>query len=118
MDGTQIGSTTAAAQDITGTAGNGYLYMGSNPGSTDSFAGSLDEIRFSNGIARWTANFTPPTAPYNTGLPITETRRLLSGSIDISGQPSGTNMKYKIETLNQAAGTKETRVYGTSMAWA
>ena len=43
--------------------------------------------------------------------------RLLSGSVDISGQPSGTNMKYKIETLNQSL-TKETRVYGTSMAWA
>ena len=26
--------------------------------------GYLDEIRISNGIARWTADFTPPTAPY------------------------------------------------------
>lgn len=43
--------------------------------------------------------------------------RLLSGSVDISGQPSGTSVKYKIETLNQS-GSKETRVYGTSMAWA
>jgi len=25
----------------------------------------LDEIRISKGIARWTANFTPPTAPYS-----------------------------------------------------
>ena len=43
--------------------------------------------------------------------------RLLSGSVDISGQPSGTSVKYKIETLNQSA-SKQTRVYGTSMAWA
>ena len=43
--------------------------------------------------------------------------RLLSGSVDISGQPSGTAIKYKIETLNQS-GSKITRVYGTSMAWA
>ena len=43
--------------------------------------------------------------------------RLLSGSVDVSGQPSGTSIKYKIETLNQSA-TKKTRVYGTSMAWA
>ena len=43
--------------------------------------------------------------------------RLLSGSVDISGQPSGTSVKYKIETLNQSA-SKQTRIYGTSMAWA
>jgi hypothetical protein len=28
------------------------------------FNGYLDEFRFSKGIARWTADFTPPTAPY------------------------------------------------------
>jgi hypothetical protein len=44
--------------------------------------------------------------------------RLLSGSVDISGQPSGVAMKYKIETLNQGEGSKVTRVYGASMAWA
>ena len=43
--------------------------------------------------------------------------RLLSGSVDISGQPSGTSVKYKVETLNQSA-SKDTRVYGASMAWA
>jgi hypothetical protein len=29
-----------------------------------SLNGNLDEYRWSVGIARWTANFTPPTAPY------------------------------------------------------
>ena len=43
--------------------------------------------------------------------------RFLSGSADVSGQPAGANVKYKIETLNQAVG-KQTRIYGTSMAWA
>lgn len=28
------------------------------------FNGKLDEVRISNGIARWTANFTPPTEAY------------------------------------------------------
>jgi hypothetical protein len=28
------------------------------------FAGWMDELRISKGIARWTANFTPPTEPY------------------------------------------------------
>ena len=37
--------------------------------------------------------------------------------LDISGQPSGTSMCYKIETLNQSSGSKETRVYAASIGW-
>ena len=48
---------------------------------------------------------------YETG------KRLISGSVDISGQPSGTNMKYKIETLNQSA-SKICRLHGASLLWA
>jgi len=48
---------------------------------------------------------------YETG------KRLVSGSVDISGQPSGTNIKYKIETLNQSA-TKVCRLHGASLLWA
>ena len=42
---------------------NNNLYIGSFPGG-DFFNGYMDEIRFSKGIARWTSDFTPPTAPY------------------------------------------------------
>ena len=49
---------------------------------------------------------------------IETTHRLLSGSVDVSGQPAGSNVKYKIETLNQAVPGKQTRIYGTSLAWA
>ena len=48
---------------------------------------------------------------YETG------KTLVSGSVDISGQPSGTNMKYKIETLNQS-GSKVCRIHGASLLWA
>ena len=78
---------------------------------TGAYNGYIDEFRISKGIARYGAAFIPAATPYE------HSRRLLSGSVDISGQPSGTNMKYKIETLNQAV-TKQTRIYGTSMAWA
>ena len=36
------------------------------------------------------------------------------GSVDISGQPSGTSMKYRVTTLN----TKEIRVSGVVLRWA
>jgi hypothetical protein len=36
--------------------------------------------------------------------------------VDISSQPSGTSMKYKIETLNQTA-SKETRIQAVSLGW-
>ena len=37
--------------------------------------------------------------------------------LDISSQPSGTSMCYKIETLNQSISSKETRIYATSIGW-
>ena len=37
--------------------------------------------------------------------------------LDISSQPSGTSMKYKIELANQASGSKETHVQGCSIGW-
>ena len=37
--------------------------------------------------------------------------------LDISAQPSGVAMCYKIETLNQSASSKETRIYATSIGW-
>jgi len=60
--------------------------------------------------------YTQITSLANQGT-ISTTHRLLSGSVDVSGQPAGTSITYKIETLNQSA-SKETRIYGTSMVWA
>jgi len=37
-------------------------------------------------------------------------------NVDISGQPSGSEMRYKIETLNQSA-SKETRIQAVSLGW-
>ena len=109
QNGTQTGSTQTQAAAIPDMTGDLILQGDSALGQP--FVGYMDEFRISKGIARNTSNFVVPWDEY------VQSRRLLSGSVDISGQPSGTNMKYKLETLNQSA-TKETRVYGTSMAWA
>jgi hypothetical protein len=41
---------------------------------------------------------------------------LTAHNVDISSQPSGTTMRYKIETLNQSA-TKATRIQAVSLGW-
>jgi hypothetical protein len=42
---------------------------------------------------------------------------LVARQVDISGITSGTSMKYKLTTHNQSAGSKETRIHATSLAW-
>lgn len=61
LDGTAVQSGTYAGsiapQTTNPTIGAGHA----TPGC---FNGYMDELRISKGIARWTADFTPPAAPY------------------------------------------------------
>ena len=41
-------------------------------------------------------------------------KRILTGTADISGQPGDTDMVYKIESLNN----KDLKIYGTGLSWA
>lgn len=63
VDGVQEGgdqATSGAASDSAGA-----MTVGRNGDvNTGFWTGWLDEIRISKGVARWTANFTPPIAPY------------------------------------------------------
>lgn len=65
IDGISEANTTSS---ITINTYSDELTIGaakSGASSHDSyFDGYLDELRISNGIARWTSNFTPPTTPY------------------------------------------------------
>ena len=109
INGVQKNSTTEAGSLHNSTQD---LYIGSDADASNSWNGYMDEIRISN-TCRYPngTTFTPPTIAYGNN------QRLLSGSVDISGQPAGTNMKYKIETLNQSA-TKVCRLHGASLLWA
>jgi hypothetical protein len=111
VNGVSVGSSATVRTYSNTTARIGIEAYG----TSEAFKGYIDEFRISKGIARYTADFTPPTQAYSAGE--LANRRLLSGSLDISGQPSGTSMKYQIKTLNQST-TKQTRLYGASMAWA
>jgi hypothetical protein len=43
---------------------NGSLLVGGWGETSSLLNGNIDELRISKGIARWTSDFTPPTAPY------------------------------------------------------
>jgi hypothetical protein len=65
INGTQQGDI----QEITGQIydGNQSLRIGLWIDDSFCFNGNLDEVRISKGIARWTSDFTPPTAEYTSG---------------------------------------------------
>lgn len=54
VSGTKSGTISASGLHI------GKYFLG----SLGYYNGYIDELRISKGIARWTSNFTPPTAPY------------------------------------------------------
>jgi hypothetical protein len=67
---TRDGSTCRAfvngVQQGTGTRGNAFTIsrIGSTSSGAQTINGYLDEVRITKGIARYTANFTPPAAPF------------------------------------------------------
>jgi hypothetical protein len=60
IDGVQEGGDVAYAGSM---SSNRILYIGDNSFG-DEWNGWIDEVRISKGVARWSANFTPPTAAY------------------------------------------------------
>ena len=62
VNGIQVGSTYADTTSYLAPQ-SGSIYLGGLL-ATVSTAGYLDDLRITKGVARYTANFTPPTAPF------------------------------------------------------
>jgi hypothetical protein len=40
------------------------MYIGANRAAGDPMKGFIDDLRITKGVARYTANFTPPALPF------------------------------------------------------
>lgn len=67
LNGVAIGNSTIGASAIFNSSEDiviGGVYEGGTNYAAFNLHGYIDELRISKGIARWTANFTPPTSAY------------------------------------------------------
>lgn len=62
VDGTSVGTPGTLSGAVLDSATN--LYIGAFGGSANYLNGYLDDIRITKGVARYTANFTPPAAQF------------------------------------------------------
>jgi len=69
INGTLDGSATiSAASAVDLSLGGSVRIGGGNVSLSTDFYGWIDEFRISKGIARWTANFTPPSSAYDCSV--------------------------------------------------
>jgi len=103
--------STATTADTTPTTGDIVMLLEDAVG-TATLNTDIKGYVSRDGGTTWTQGTLTDEGGWGTNKKV-----LAFHNLDISAQPSGTSMKYKVTTHNQSA-SKETRVHATSLAWA
>ncbi len=107
---------TSSSQDLPAGLDSATVYFVINV-TTNDFelsltSGGLAVELTDNGIGTHTAKQVSEITLANDGE-YESGKNILTGSGDISGQPSGTSMEYNLITANE----KDLKIHGTSLAW-
>ena len=73
--------------------GPSNLSIGTDTNGQSRYYGYIDDLRITKGVGRYTANFTPPTAPFpNSGPPVTSQTFSYTGAIQNFTVPTGVTL--------------------------
>ena len=98
LNGSSVGYNT---QSYTYPNFDSNLWIGCEYGTIKYLDGWMDEIRVSKDVARWTSNFTPPTAPYDGARTV----------INITGLDGNTDEEYELMVRRIEGESSESNMY-------